>query len=119
MENESAPKKAKIPIKQTSLPLAIILALAAYLVTFCTMFYQDYGVIFSAVLFDHPAAFSEYLAGALGGSLIFPVIHVGIASFFKSKRNPSSRRNIFIGWSIAIIFIQLVLFVVAIGTPGL
>lgn len=120
MENELAMDITKIPKKQTSLRLAIILSLISYMVAFCAMFYEDNGVVFSMVLFDHPAAFSQYLAEALGGSLLLPIVHVGIASFFKSKRNPSSRRNIFIGWSIVIILScsgQLLSF--ANGTPKL
>ncbi|MCU8092601.1 hypothetical protein L5M18_13650 [Shewanella sp. SM20] len=108
MENELAMDTTEIPKKQTSLRLAIILSLISYIVAFCTMFYEDNGVFFSTVLFDHPAAFSQYLAEAFGGALLFPIVHVGIASFFKSKRNPSSRRNIFIGWSIVIIGVVLI-----------
>lgn len=101
----------------TSLPLAITFSMISYAVAFCVIFYADHGVIFSMRLFDHPAAFMQYLSGALGGSLMFPIAHVGIASLFKSKRNPSSRRNIFIGWSIATIAIQLISLTT--GTPNL
>lgn len=117
MENELALEQEEASNKQTPLMLAVILSLSAYAVTFFAWFYEDHGVLFSSVVFDHPAALSEYLAGALGGSLIFPIVHVGVASFFKSKRNPSSRRNIFIGWSIAIIVIRILM--VATGTPKL
>lgn len=89
----------------TSLLLAIIFFLAAYIVTFVTFLYLDTGVLFSFVLFDHPQAFAELLAGGLG-PFIFPSIHVGIASFFKSKRNSTTRRNIFIGWSTLILIVS-------------
>jgi len=115
VENELALNSTENPKKETSLSLATSLSFFSYLVAFCAMFYEDYGMVFSTALFDHPAVFSEYLAGAFGGSIIFPIAHVGLASFFKTKRNPSSRRNIFIGWAIAIIIIQLLS--VIIGTP--
>src|SRR5690554_918143 len=95
------------PVKETPLQLAVTLSLIAYSIAFCATFYEDHGVFFSTRLFEHGAVFSGYLASALGGSLVFPSLHVGIASFFKSKRNPSSRRNIFIGWSAILILIHL------------
>lgn len=107
MENELALDATENPKNETSLSLAASLSFISYLVAFCTMFYEDYGMVFSTALFDHPAAFSEFLAKAFGGSILFPIVHVGVASCFKTKRNPSSRRNIFIGWAIAIIIIQL------------
>ena len=106
MENEIDQETSKIPHKITSLPLAIILFLASYLMVFATQFYETHGVYFSIVLFDHPQAFTEIAAGVLGYSSGAPIIHVGIASIFKSKRNPSARRNIFIGWSVVMILVQ-------------
>lgn len=117
MQSQIALEQKEASKQQTSLMLAVIFALSAYAMTFFAWFYQDHGVLFSSVVFDHPAALSEYLAAALGGSLIFPIVHVGVASFFKSKRNPGSRRNIFIGWSVAIIVIRILVF--ATGSPKL
>lgn len=117
MKNKLTLEKEDAPINQTSLLLAIIFSLVSYIVTFFTFFYEDHGVIFSTLVFDYPSVFSGYLAQAFGGSIIFPIIHVGIVFLFESKRNSSSRRNIFIGWSIAIIFIQV--FSVTIGALNL
>ncbi len=112
LENDESSDSAK-----PSLLRALLFTLASYTTVFCTTLYEDYGVIFSAVLFDHPAVFMEYLAQAFGGSFVFPLAHVGLASIFKSKRNPSSRRRIFIGWSIIIIIVALL--TLASGTPRL
>lgn len=93
--------------KQTSLIVAILLFVSAYILIFITFFYEDTGVFFSPVLFRHPQAFAEFLAGALG-PFVFPALHVGIASFFRKKRNASTRRNIFIGWSLLFILVNTV-----------
>lgn len=53
------------------------------------------------VMARHPHAVTEYLAEALGMALPIPLIHSAVALLFKSKRNPASRRRIFIGWSLA------------------
>jgi hypothetical protein len=51
------------------------------------------------ILAQHPQAVMEYLAEAVGMALPIPLIHSGVALFFKNMRNPTSRRRIFIGWS--------------------
>jgi hypothetical protein len=50
-----------------------------------------------------------YLIEALGAAfpLLIGLIHLLISQFFKNKRNPSSRRKIIIGYSIAAISILL------------
>lgn len=48
----------------------------------------------------HPAAFFEYLAEGFGATLIFPAIHIAVASCFKSQRSSRKRWNILLGWSI-------------------
>ena len=80
--------------KQTSLPLAIALSIISFAIVFITFGVQK----------GYPL--SHHIAQALGGSFAFPTIHVAIASIFKSKRNPSTRRKIYIGWAIAIIILQ-------------
>jgi hypothetical protein len=111
MENELEMDTTETPNKPTSLLLVITLSLMSYIAAFCSTLYEYTGVFFSTALFDHPEVFGSYLAQAFGGSLIFPILHVGIASFFKSKRNPSSRRNIFTGWAIAITIIQILMII--------
>lgn len=97
--------------KQTSLGLAVTLSLAAFLFAFVQVWIDRLGLqtlprIGFSVL-NHPQATSELVATAIGGSLLFPLAHVAIASLFKSKRNPSSRRRIFIGWSVLTIMVGL------------
>ena len=49
---------------------------------------------------EHPQAIREYLAEAIGMVFVIPLIHLAIASLFKKMRNSTSRRRIFMGWSI-------------------
>ena len=95
--------------KVVPLWLAIFLACTSFLVSF-SFIVSKHGVKPSnfMVLFDHPGAFSELAAEAMGYSFVFPLIHLGIASCFKSKRNSNSRRSIFIGWAILLIILNFV-----------
>jgi hypothetical protein len=88
---------------ETSLTLAVIAVFAAYVVMFCAFFHLDYGISNLPVLLSNGQVFLGYLFQALGGTLAFPAAHVAVFSLFKSKRNPSTRRRIFIGWSILLI----------------
>lgn len=92
---------------ETPFLLALIISLISFVLIFCSTLYENHGVFFTPLLFEHPDAFAEYLAQAFGGAWLFPLLHVGLASIFKSKRNSSSRRNIFIGWSVLIIFVTI------------
>lgn len=103
-QNEpAAPEK-----KSTSLALAIILSLISFLMVFITTVKHDFGASPVIDIVKVPVLFQSYLSSAFGGSLFMPLIHVGIASLFKSKRNSSTRRRIFIGWAIVIIVLQIV-----------
>lgn len=99
------------PAKETSLTLAIALSLASLSFAFVQVWVGHFGLQtlpeVGRAAFSHPQAISELVAEAVGGSLLFPLLHVAIASLFKSKRNPSSRRRIFIGWSLFIIIVSL------------
>ena len=108
MENDLVLNASDTPKKQTSLALAIVFSMISFVVAFYITSYKEHGMIIFAVLFENPRLFFDYFARAFGGALLFPILHVTIASFFKSKRNPSSRRNIFIGWSMIVIILQLI-----------
>jgi ABC-type sulfate transport system permease component len=84
----------------TSLAVAVTVWLASFLFAFT----QSWAIVTG---FDHPAALSLAIAEAIQTSTFFPTVHVGIASLFKSMRNPSSRRRIFIGWGILTILLCL------------
>jgi hypothetical protein len=60
------------------------------------------------IFLDHTAALLELIANAIGGSSMFPILHVALFSIFKSKRNPSTRRRILIGWSLLVIAVKLI-----------
>lgn len=58
-------------------------------------------------MFSDGAGAISFMSEVLGRSLlIFGFLHLGISQFFKSKRNPNSRRKIIIGWSIVSILIN-------------
>lgn len=92
----------------TSLALAILLSLISFVMVFITTVKHDFGALPVTDIVKEPVLFQSYLSSAFGGSVFIALIHVGIASFFKSKRNSSTRRRIFIGWAIAIIALQIV-----------
>lgn len=107
---EVSKQKNEVPLS-----LAIAVFLIAYTTVFVTFFHQDYGAENLPKLANNLEAFFEYAAQAAGGTAILPLIHVLIASIFKSKRNSFTRRKIFIGWSIFIIVLQLF---VLLSTPA-
>jgi len=51
----------------------------------------------------------SFLAETVGQIIIWPILHIAIASIWKSKRNSKSRRNIFFGWSICWAVVALTL----------
>jgi hypothetical protein len=104
MEEVLAEKKEEKPV---SLALTLTLSAIAFLIVFLTYVGKDFGYANIGYIFRSPAVLQDYIARSFGGSLAPPAIHVAIASIFKSKRNNSTRRRIFIGWSIVIICVQL------------
>jgi len=96
----------KKEIKPVSLVTAITLTALAFVTALITFIGKDFGYSNFSIVFGEPVVFQSYITQALGGSLMIPTIHVGIFSFFKSKRNSPTRRRIFIGWSIVIIIVQ-------------
>lgn len=104
MEDVLVEKKEEKPV---SLALTITLSAIAFLIVFVTYVGKDFGYSNIGYIFRSPAVLQDYIARSFGGSLGLPAIHVAIASIFRSKRNNSTRRRIFIGWSIAIICVQL------------
>lgn len=95
--------------KRTSLALAVILSLASLSIAFVRSWVDSFGwqtLSKMATVLGHPSVLSELVVEAAGASLFFPAVHVAIASLFKSKRNPSSRRRIFIGWGLLLILLS-------------
>lgn len=107
-EADGQNEPAALEKKTTSLALAIVLSLISFLMVFITTVKHDFGASPVMEIVKEPVLFQSYLSRAFGGSLFMPLIHVGIASFFKSKRNSSTRRRIFISWAIVIIVLQIV-----------
>lgn len=67
--------------------------------------------------FRNATVASNLIAGAIGLVLLLPTLHVGIASLWERNRNSRSRRNIFLGWGIAITVLQLLIILSGIATP--
>jgi hypothetical protein len=109
----AAPKnKTELPDARghTPLWLALIAFALAVLLVANRLMAQGAGVSPLAFLSDlasvlptlsrHPDAVMNYLAEATGTAVVIPLLHVGIASIFPRMRNKTSRRRIFIGWSV-------------------
>lgn len=87
--------------------LALTVFMAAVVFTANKLIGESTGVspLFSLatslpVLAKNPSAVTQYLAEALGMTLPLPLVHLAVSSFFKRMRNPTSRRRIFMGWSV-------------------
>ncbi|MEQ4189701.1 hypothetical protein ABNM11_13545 [Pseudomonas syringae] len=103
-ENAKGQQDLSVPAKKTtSLPLAIFLTLVSFVVVFITNIKRDFSASPIMNILREPVLFQDYVSKAIGGSILLPAIHVGIASFFKSKRNSSTRRRIFIGWAVVLV----------------
>lgn len=96
--------------KPTSLALAIVLSLISFTVVFLANVKQDFSASPVMDIVREPVLFQAYISSAIGGSIFIPIIHIGIASFFTSKRNSSTRRRIFIGWAVLIIAVEALKF---------
>lgn len=90
-----------------SLGLAVALTIISVVVVFVAFVGKDYGFHNISKIFGYPELFRDYIAQAIGASVFLPAINVAIISVFKTKRNPSTRRRVFIGWSLVIIVVQL------------
>lgn len=93
--------------KSTSLTLAIVLSAISFIVVFVAFAGKDFGVGNIPKIVKHPEVFQSYIAQAVGGSLGLPALTVLIFSIFKSKRNPNTRRKIFISWALLLIIIEV------------
>jgi len=93
--------------KVVSLNLAVALTVISVVVVFVAFVGEDHGFHNISKIFGYPELFRNYIAQAIGASVLIPAINVAIISAFKAKRNPSTRRRVFIGWSLVIIAAQL------------
>lgn len=96
--------------EETSLQFAIALSLFSYLISFIAVVHLKYGISTLPIIVGYPDVLREFMAEAFGGSVFLPALHVSIASIFKSKRNPNTRRKIFINWAIGIMILNALTF---------
>lgn len=94
--------------KTPSLALAITLSVISFILVFIAFTGKDFGISNIPKIIKYPEVFQSYLAQAVGGSLALPMLIVMLLSFFKSKRNPTTRRKIFISCSLLIIFVEII-----------
>lgn len=89
-------------------PKPMPLVLGVLLVAFCTSFVvtslRNYGGFNYG---GHTTSLSNAIFESAGAVFIFPLLHLAIASFWKVKRTSRTRRNIFFGWGLAVVGIQL------------
>ncbi|MBO2925276.1 hypothetical protein J5H75_26750 [Pseudomonas asiatica] len=106
----AASQTPQIHQAKTSLLLwATALTTASTVLVFIASIGKDYGMSGVSSIMGEPVVFQSYIFQALGGSLGLPAIHVLAASLFKSKRNSTSRRRIFIVWSVVVSALQLII----------
>lgn len=94
--------------KSVSLKLATGLSVISAVLVFIAFFGKDNGLANLPKIVEYPKVFQYYILQAVGGSLGLPTLNVLIASAFKSKRNSSTRRRIYIGWALAVIIVELI-----------
>lgn len=94
--------------KRVSLKLAIGLSAISAVLVFMAFFGKDHGLTNLPKIIKYPEVFQHYIMQAIGGSLGLPTLNVLLASAFKSKRNSSTRRRIYIGWASAIIVLETI-----------
>ncbi|MDG1708358.1 MAG: hypothetical protein P8H03_06330 [Emcibacteraceae bacterium] len=102
IDNKSLHENPKNKSKGHSFAIVLTVCLVALSIAFLKVNFQHYG----GLIWSNRSGFN--LAEAFGGSLLFPTIHVAIASFWKSKRNRKTRRKVFFNWSIVTIILQSV-----------
>jgi hypothetical protein len=111
---------SQAPRGTTSFKLAFALWLIAFAVCFVEVIHDKIGLsrFFHPsslpIIMRHSAALIEYMASALGASTVFPILLVALFSINRTKRNPSTRRRIFIGWSLFVITLKLFTFLTAV-----
>lgn len=104
---EEIAKEHKSP-KPTPLVWAVGLSMVSFLATLYATIWKDLRNANILIVLEDPIIFQSYIAQAIGGSIAIPAIHVGISSLFKSKRNSTTRRRIFIGWAIVLTLLLLI-----------
>ncbi len=101
-------KKFDVALGVEKKPKPIVLVLGIQLLAFVVSFFltsiREYG---GFGYFEHELLVQDVIAQSIGAVFVFPLLHVAIASFCKSKRNKVSRRNIFLGWAVAVFGLQM------------
>ncbi len=93
-----------------SITTVFISLLIAFIISVLASSITRFGSI-SAI--KNPTVVFDLMSGALGGIIIFPLVHIAIASMWKAQRNSRSRRNIFFGWGVALSVLQVLILISA------
>jgi len=89
---------------------ALLLALIALILAVAQAIKHSVGYLDMRVLLlmpEHPQALLQFLAEGIGGSLMFPAIHIAVASCFKSQRTSRTRWKILLGWSLLTVLLSV------------
>ncbi len=108
-QKEDLPTKQEAAVTPVPLSWAVACAVISFSISLIIIL-KKLGVNLEnfTALVGHPAAFSEFIAEAIGVSFGLPVIHVALASIFESMRNSNTRRKIFIGWAIVVVIANFI-----------
>ena len=86
------------------MPLVLGALIVSFVVSFIVISLRKYG---GFNYFGHTTVLSNAVVEAVGAAFVLPLIHLAIASLWKTKRNSRSRRNVFFGWGVAVGIMQL------------
>jgi len=95
-----------------STTIVLIALFFACVLSFLAISFKQYGGLH---YLNHDALVGNAIAQSVGAVFIFPLLHIAIASLWKSKRNKKTLRNIFFGWAI----VACVLLVVGLLQSGI
>ena len=90
--------------KPKSVSLVLGAQAFAFVASFVITSLREYG---GFNYFEYSTLVQDVIAQSIGAVFFFPIIHMGIASIWESKRNKLTRRNIFFGWAVAVGLLQL------------
>lgn len=103
MDNEIITKKNT---DKDAKPLLLVIGMMvlSFAVTVTVNSFNQYG---GFTYFKYPLLIYVMIGESISGLIIFPLIHIAIASIWKSKRNKRTRRNVFFGWALVTAAIYL------------
>lgn len=100
-------KTSVMPVNKTSIRPMWMVSVAIFfscIASFIATSLNKYGGFNYS---GHATVLSDAVMESIGAAFLLPLAHLAIASFWKVKRNPATRRNVFFGWGLTIGAIQI------------